>query len=135
MVDGLFLLLIKKVVVIIYTGGNLSALRSCLFTLFNALFIDTFDKIGHLFLALCTVDLLCGFFTRTDRSLVFFLPLSLFLFNFLLFVFFIILLFQLFSNRLSFIDDIKIRTDKIIYRQLIDVLLLCRLCGNVVLIF
>ena len=126
--DGLFLLLIQKVVVIISTICDLSTLSSCLLAFFNALFIYTFNKIGHLFLTLCTVDLLCGFLARTYRSLMFFLLLFLFVFYILLSALLVIFLFQLFSNRLSLVNDIEVWADKVIYRQLINVLLLCRLC-------
>lgn len=126
--DGLFLLLIQKVVVIISTSCDLSTLSSCLLAFFNALFIYTFDKIGHLFLALCTINLLCRLLTCTYRSLMFFLPLFLFVFYILLSALLVIFLFQLFSNRLSLVNDIKVWADKVIYRQLINVFLLRRLC-------
>ena len=119
---------------IIDACGDLSAFGSSFVTLLDTLFIgiDTFERICHLFLALCTIDLLCGFLTRTHRSLVLFL--LLFLFYIFLFDLLVIFLFQLFSNRLCLVNDVKIWADKIIYCQLVNVFLLSRLCGHVIFI-
>ncbi len=82
---------------------------------------------GDLFLTLGAVDLLHGLFVATCRALFLFLffdSLRLFvLFAILLFPRLILLfLFALLAHRLSLVDNIKIGTDKVVNRQLVNIL-------------